>query len=269
MHIINTSVNIILFGLLYFPIFPQLFYEWKDNPDYSHGFIIPIISLYFIWRKRNDFKGTAISPSITGLFVIFLGLLIYSMAKLSGVSSFQYFSMLFVISGLVYAQAGKNMLKKTFFPIFYLIFMFPIPSLLYTTITFRLRLFATYISYTIIRLFGINAAREGNIINLPHCQLIVATPCSGIRSLITFMAASLAIGYIFQENNIKRALLFGFSILLAILMNIIRLVLTAVISHALKVTEVPPSVHDAAGYAVLVIGFLILFVVNDYLKKKI
>lgn len=260
-------VDSILVVLLYFPLFPQMVRVWVNKPDFSHGFFIPFISLYFIWRNRNELKNTRVNPSAKGLFILIGGLIFYYLARMGYSFHFQCFSILIVLMGIVYTQAGKEIFKKTCFSIFYLIFMIPLPDIVYTTITFKLRLFATHISFIIIRLMGIDAVRQGTIINLPYCKLVVATPCSGIRSLITFMAASLAIGYIFQKSIGKRITLFIFSIPLAVMLNIVRLVITGGVSHMMKVAEVPASVHDTAGYVVLIMGFVILFAASDILKR--
>jgi exosortase len=179
----------------------------------------------------------------------------------------QYLSMLIVLFGLVYANLGAAFAKIAFFPISYLIFMIPLPQLVYTNITFHLRLLSTEMAYFLIRLFGIHATRQGNIIELPTCTLVVATPCSGIRGLIVFMAASLALGYLFQKGAAKKLILFIFGIFLALLMNTLRLTLTAATVNMLKLPEVPSYIHDAYGYVVLILGLLILFGASNLLNK--
>ena len=261
-------ITAILFILLYLPLFPHLVKDWIDTPDYSHGFLIPLLSLYFLWRKREELKKTAVSPAGLGVVFVLAGVVVYILGKIGYQLFLQYLSMLVVLFGFVYAEAGWKMAKKIFFSIAYLIFMIPPPDLVYTTVTFHLGLFSTKLAYFFIRLLGINAGREGNIINLPTCQLIVAAPCSGLRSLIVLMAASLAIGYIFQKSIAKRAALFISSIIIAVIMNTARLVATALFAHMLKATVVPQAIHDRAGIVATIVGFGILFFLNDLLAKK-
>ncbi len=268
MGYVQLATNIVLFTLLYLPLFPELVTEWMTVEDYSHGFFIPILSIYFLWRNRESLKNTRISPSASGVLFILSGVILYISARMGYQFFLQCFSMLIVLFGLVYAQAGREMAKKTAFSISYLVFMIPLPQLVYTTITFHLRLFSTRLAFFFIKLFGISAMREGNIINLPSCKLVVATPCSGLRSLIVFMAISLALGYIFQKNIKNRVLLFISSIILAVLMNTVRLVSTAYIAYMRNLQEILPSIHDTTGIVVLIIGFLILFTINDLLSRK-
>ena len=146
-------------------------------------------------------------------------------------------------------------------------FMIPMPQLVYTSLTFHLRLLSTKLSFFVIKLLGISATREGNIINLPTTVLIVANPCSGLRSLITFIVGSLTIGYIFQKSIWKRAVLLCFSVLLAVLMNVARLVTLAVVADINKMDHISEGVHDTAGLLLLVVGLGILFMFNDFLSK--
>lgn len=267
MSYIQTLVNIILVAALYFPLFMPLVNEWENNEFYSHGFLIPVLSIYFLWQKKNELKNTHVQPEGAGLFFILAGVILYMLAKMGYQFFTQCFSMLIVLFGLVYAQMGREMIKKTFFPIFYLVFMIPLPGLVLTTMTFHLRLFSTKLAFFAIKLLGINATREGNIIHLPTAVLVVANPCSGLRSLITFSAASLAIGYLFQKSMMKRIILFASSILLAVLMNMARLVSTAVIVNAFKIEGISSKMDTNIGLVVLVVGCAALFAINAALEK--
>ncbi len=256
------------FIFLYLPLLPRLVQHWMKDRDFSHGFFIPILSLYFIWRNRNDLKKTEITPDNKGLLLVILGALFYFFSKVAHIFSFESYSMIIVLLGLVYLHAGKEMLKKLVFPVCYLIFMMPQPGIVYSNVNFYLRTLSTKASFAIIKMTGINVTREGNIINFPTYQLLIGTPCSGIVTLMTFAAASLAIGYVLQKSILKRAILFASSIIIAFAMNVIRIVATGVISHLFKVSSVPSSVHDWTGYIVLIIGVALLFKLNNILKTN-
>jgi len=268
MKIFQIIATFILFMLYYSSNMASVVQSWTTNSDFSHGFFIPFLSAYFIWRKKSELKNIEVSPSAWGLLIIIFGLLISLVGRFGQFIYLVRFSMLVVLFGLVYAQAGWQIARKTAFSIFYLIFAIPFPEFIYNPITFNLGLFSTKLSYFVIKLFGVSASREGNIINLPTCQLIVAAPCSGLRSLITFMAASLAIGYISQKTISKRMVLFLSSIFLAILMNMLRLVSTAIVANIFKFHEIPQSVHDATGIIAVMLGFIFLFLINKFLAKK-
>lgn len=267
MRYAKLAVTSILFILLYLSVFGPLVKEWMSVEDYSHGFLIPLIALYFFWHKRDELKKVPIAPSVTGVVFILAGLTLYIAARVGYQFFLQCLSMLVVLFGIVYAYAGPRMAKKAAFPIAYLIFMIPLPQLVYTTITFHLRLLSTKMAYFVIGLVGISATREGNIINLSTCSLVVANPCSGLRGLIVFMAASLALGYIFQDSVKKRTLLFFSAVALAVVLNTARLVITAFLADILELDKVSAVIHDTTGMVMMILGLFILFALNEFLKK--
>jgi len=267
MGYIKLIITLILFAFLYLPIVPPLVREWISVDDYSHGFLIPFISLYFLWHKRDDLKNTPVSPSWAGIVFIVAGLALYFAARIGYQFFLQCLSAFIVLFGIIYVNAGRQMAKKVSFAIAYLVFMIPLPQLVYNTVTFHMRLLSTKLAYAVIKLLGATATRDGNIINLPTCSLVVANPCSGLRGLIVLMAASLAIGYIFQTDIRKRIILFISALLISILMNTARLVATAVAVDMLEAFDVPASVHNATGIIAVMIGLAILFWISEMLRK--
>jgi exosortase len=261
-------ISLLLFILLYFPLFPQLITEWTLNEDYSHGFIVPILSLYFLWNKKDVLKGIAIRPSNLGLLFVAAGLILYIVTTLSNQLFFQCFSMLIVLTGLVYLHAGKEMVKETLFSIFYLVFMIPLPGLIIASATFQLKLLSTQFVFVVAKLLGISVIKEGTVLILPTATIIIADPCSGLRSIVIFMAMAAAIGYLFQKSIKKRVILILFSIILAMLMNVLRVGAYVVIITVFKFKRLPLLIHDAAGILAIIIGFAILFILNQLFEKQ-
>lgn len=264
---IKPLITLILFLLLFYPLFSPLVKEWSDNPYYSHGFFIPLLSGYFLWTKRKELKKISFDPAGAGIFVVLAGCVMFLLSKLAYQFYLQCTAMVIVLFGLILANMGWSMIRLTTFPILYLVLMIPLPQLVYETITFHMRLFSTELAFFFIKLMAIPATREGNIITLPTAVLIVGNPCSGLRGLISFIVGSLTIGYLFQKSVSKRVILVIFSVFLAIFMNTIRLVALGVITYTMKLEKIPITLHDTEGLVVLVIGLVILFWVNDLLAR--
>lgn len=265
---IIPPISLVLFLLIFFPLFPELIKEWRDNPYYSHGFFIPLLSGYFIWTKRKDIGAVAYVPAAIGILIVACGSVMFLLSKLAYQFYVQCTAMVIVLFGLVLAHMGWRMIKITAFSIFYLILMIPLPQLAYETITFHMRLFSTGAAFSVLKLIGIPATREGNIINLPTAVLIVGNPCSGLRGLISFIVGSLTIGYLFQKSIVNRVILVIFSIFLAIFMNTLRLVVLGLVTYTFKLEKIPITLHDTEGLVVLIIGLAIMFWVSDLLAKK-
>jgi len=265
---LRPAISLGLFLVLFFPLFPELVSQWSTDPDSSHGFLIPLLSAYFIWTRREELKRIPIEEWSAGIWMVLAGSVLFVFSKMGFQFYFQCVGMLVVLYGLAAIHLGKGMVKKLTFPGLYLVFMIPLPQIVYETLTMHLRLFSTNLAYLVIRLVGIPATREGNIIKLQTASLIVGNPCSGLRGLVSFIVGSLAIGYLFQKKVANRVILVGVSIILAMVLNILRLVFLAVIAHTLRLEKIPISIHDAEGMIVLIIGLFIMFGINDFLTKK-
>jgi exosortase len=270
MRYANPAITSILFILLFFPLFPSLAREWMtgQSQNYSHGFMIPLLSLYFLWHDRDELSKTAASPSMAGILIMLAGLVFYVFARAGYQLFFQCLSMLVVLFGVVYAQAGSRIASKTAFAISYLVLMIPIPTIVFSTIAFHLRMFTAKPVYLILRLMGMNANLRGNIIDMPTCSITIASECSGFRGFTVFAAASLAIGYLLHKSIRSRVILFVSAMALALVMNVVRIVSIAVITDMLELDRVLLVVDRMAGYVVLMIGVILLFGISDLLKEK-
>lgn len=265
---ILASFSLIIFLFIFYPLFPELIKEWSDNPYYSHGFFIPLLAGYFLWTKRKEIAEAAREPSFAGLVIVAFGALVFLISKVANQFFVQCLGMVVVLFGLVLAQMGWRIMRLTAFSISYLVLMIPLPQLAYENITFHMRLFATEMAFFLIKIIGIPATRDGNIINLPTAALIVGNPCSGLRGLISFIVGSLTIGYLFQKSIANRVILLAFSIFLAIFMNTLRLVFLGIVTHVMKLDKIPITLHDTEGLVVLVIGLAIMFWFSDLLAKR-
>ena len=270
MAYIQFLINVTLVGVLYFPIFPQLLNNWGLRGHNSQGIFIPFLLAYFLWAKRSELKETPLSSSYEGVLLILAGLGVYVFSRASEDLFLQGFSMLIVISGLVMAQAGRKMLKKTAFPICFSIFMLPIPWPVRTAVTSFLVAIVIKVIFFLIKVLGVDATMNGNLIIFPPptTTLAVNSLCSGIRSLIVFMLTSLALGYLFQKSVRKRVILFAFSIVLAICMNLVRVFLIVVSVSVFRLEALPRWLHDGSGIVAVIIGSLLLFWVNSAMGER-
>ena len=239
-------------AFLYYPVFKSLIQDWIQLPDFSHGFVIPFISAYFAWQKREEIKAVEISPSNSGLVIIFMGLSLLILGR----AAFEFFTMRFsflvVLAGTIVFLLGYKHLKLLGFPILFLIFMIPIPSLIMGRIVFPLQFFASSFAASCIDLIGIPVLREGNVIHLANTSLEVAEACSGIRSLISLLALGTVFAMFAQRGLVLRLLLVLSCFPIAIFVNAFRVTLTGVLASYF-------------GRLLLQRGFSILFQVSSCL----
>lgn len=237
---------------------------------YSHGYLIPLISAYLIWTQKDAIKETTMSSSYLGLVIIIFGALIHILGTILYVFSLSGFSIFFIILGSSLFIFGKKITKIIIFPIVYLLFMFPVPLAVILAVSFPMKMIVAHAGVEIVSLFGIPLYREGFHISIPAGQLLVANPCSGLRSLIAFMALGAVIANYSKENWIKKIILFLSSIPIAIFSNVVRVSGLILISHFWGLDAAAPDSiwHTITGVFVFVIGFILLYFINRMLRWK-
>lgn len=255
-----------LFGGLYYQIILSMGNDWYTDSDYSHGFLIPFISVYIIWTNREKITTIRTKPDNLGLLVLCTGLSLYIL----GVTGAEFFTMRFsmipIILGIVYYLCGREMVKSILVPVGFLVFMIPIPEIVYNVIAFPLKLLAANIATNIIQIINIPVVRDGNVIHLKDLTLEVADACSGIRSLMSMIALGVAYSYIFQKGVLKRVILVLTIVPITIITNVARVTGTGILSHYVGPAAASGFFHEFAGIAVFLVAFALFLLVATILK---
>jgi len=262
--------KVIIFLTLSFACFVYAFhgtflwlYERYTNPDshYSHGFLIPLITGYLIWRKRDELKNTVLSNSRIGLVLIVLALLIHIGSIWTHVFFTSGFSILLLLVGIILYLFGPEFTKKISFPLGFLIFMFPLPMGAISVFSFPLKLMVANLGTSLLSLFGFPIFREGAIVHLARTTLTIDDPCSGIRSLISLLALGALMAYISNVGLLKKVTLFVSAIPIAILTNVLRVCALILAANWLGSQWAMPEhwFHTASGMGVFGISMVLIF----------
>jgi exosortase len=177
------------------------------------------------------------------------------------------FSILVVLGGIILFLLGKEFYKILLFPLVFLVFMIPIPSVLMDRITFPMQLFASKVAAKSLYLIGIPVLREGNIIRLANTSLEVAEACSGIRSLISLLALSVIFAYFSQKTAFKRVLLVLSTFPIAIIANAARVTGTGILAHYYGDKVAQGFFHGFSSWILFVVALVCLFIVGGLLSK--
>lgn len=229
--------------------------DWWEDPNYSHGFLVPFLSAYFAWEKRGRLSSAATRPSAWGLVLLLGGLALFFLGNIGAELFLTRFSGIVVISGLVLYLSGWETLKILSFPIAFLIFMIPLPGLVLNAVTFPLQLFAAKVSTFCLQVIDIPVFRDGNIIHLPYTTLEVAEACSGIRSLVALTALAVVFAYLTQQSVWKRSMLVFSAVPIAIAANAFRVWGTGILAHLYGMEIAEGFYHTFAGWLVFVLAF--------------
>jgi len=252
-------ILVALILLLYASVIKDLVVQWWSDADYGHGFFVPLFSSYILWHERARWTKTEINPSNFG-FVVMLGAIGLLLLGYLGAELFtSRFSLLVLLAGMILFLAGWKMLAAVSFPLGYLMWMIPIPVLIYNQITFPLQLIASRLAATWLELVQVPVLRDGNILILSNYSLEVVEACSGIRSLMTLMALAVAYGYLASPRRWVRYVLAAFMVPIAIVTNAIRIMGAGVLAHRFGPAAAEGFLHEFSGWAVFLAALLLMF----------
>lgn len=245
--------------IVFYPIYSELFSTWINHSNNSHGILVPIISAFLIWQKRNELSREKISSSTWGAVILIAGICLYIVAYAGAIAVVERAMIVFSLIGLVLYNFGKRIFGIIAFPLCYLIFMVPVPDSIYGIIAFPLQLFATNVSALLIGILSIPVLKEGNMLYFARTQLEVAEACSGLRSMMSFIMLGCLFAYMMKPNWKKRSVIVLSGIPLAIFTNIVRVTATGILAHFYGGKVARGFLHEFSGLAVFVFGFLLLF----------
>jgi exosortase len=262
-----------LFGILlllagiYYSIVPDMVMQWYEDDNYSHGFIVPLVACYFLYERREDLKKALVEPWGPGLLIIIAGLVQLTAAWLGTEYFTMRSSLIVIIAGIVIYFFGRRVFKIAMLPIFYLIFMVPLPYIVYDAVAFPLKLFVTKASVAVLHGIGIVVLREGNIIMFPATTLEVADACSGIRSLMSLLALSVAFAFFTQSSTLKRWILIFSAVPIAIFTNSLRVIVTGILAQYWGAKAAEGFFHEFAGFVVFALAMVMLVALGALLKR--
>jgi len=265
--ILLISACFAAFILTFFPVWKKLFLTWSTSDQYSHGFFIVPISFYIIWDKKEMLSKIHRRSSWWGFLIIVLSLCLYLFASFAEIITLASISMVLLLAGVVFFLFGYHFFKAVIFPLFFLLFMIPVPTQIYSYLTIPLQLFVSQISTEIAYIFNVPIYLEGNVIHLPGQTLQVVQACSGLRSITTLLTLCAVVGYLSLKSNLLRMILFLFSIPTAIFVNILRVLLMIIAFYFFKYDLTADSVHSIYGMIIFVIALAVIIIVNGILLK--
>jgi exosortase len=235
---------------------------------YSHGILVPFISLFAIYVDRERLSKIPIRPNIalgvTALSLVILAGLIYRAARIPSMESLNF--PLFLIAAII-LLFGTEMATALLFPCLFLFFMVPLPGFLLSKIEFRIQLWSTIISTGLLRLMQFQVERVGNLINMPSISVHVALACSGFRMLISLFAFSTFFAYMKEGPKLGRIGLVLSAMPLSLLANSVRITLVALVGEFFG-DDAMHAFHDYSGYLILVASFITLECVSRLFKCR-
>ncbi len=240
---------------LYAGILRDLARQWWDDPNYTHGFLVPIFSGFLVWQRRKQLAALPAKGSWIGLPVLLAGLGALLLGEIGAENFLMRSSLIVVLAGLVLFHLGRDSFRVLAFPLLFLFFMVPLPATLFYAMAFPLQSLAARNAAWTLDMLGVPVLLDGNIIHLTRQSLGVAEACSGIRSLISLFSVAVAWAVLTLPGVWSMAVFVAAVIPITILANAGRVVITGLIGQWFGVDYAQGFFHTFSSWLVFVFAF--------------
>jgi exosortase len=255
------------FATLYWHVLAKLVSDWYHDDNYSHGFLIVPLAIYFVWERRAKLRTIPVAPTTLGLVVV-LGSVAVLLAGILGSELFlTRISILGTLVGVTLFLWGWGYLRALAFPVAFLLLMIPIPAIIFNQIAFPLQLLASQFGESAMGLANVPVLREGNVLILANTTLEVAEACSGIRSLVSLLTLAIVLGYFSDPRGWVRSLVALSSVPVAIVTNGFRVAGTGIAAHQFGAAAAEGFFHEFSGWLVFVSAFMLMLALQRVIVR--
>lgn len=247
--------------LCYAPILYRMAAQWATNEDMGHGFFVPVVAGFIAWQRRGILLSTPRESNGWGLALVIFAALQALVASLGAELFTARLAFVVALFGVILYVGGKAWVRALLLPLLLLLFMIPIPQIIYARLTLGLQILASQLGETLIGWMGIPVIRTGNLLELPSQTLNIVDACSGIRSLVSLLFLSQVYGYFTERRVWMRWALLVATVPIAIAANAIRVATTGALSEvSTKLAQ--GAYHEMEGYIVFAVAFVALLVTH-------
>ncbi len=263
----SLYVKVLVIGGLLWYLFREemdgIVHRWVSDPSWSHGFLIPLFSLYFLNQHKKEILRLETRPNYIGLVCMIFCIIFYPLNIVQfKVAYAGPLTVVAMLGTIVLFLGGWRLVKYAWLPVLYLIFAIPLPGRLYRSITIPMRQFAAQIAAILLNLVpDLEATVNGVVIDVVYKGvrmepgLDVAEACSGMRLLMAFLALGVAMAYLHDRPVWQRIVLLASTIPIAVLCNVVRVTVTGFIYILWDPGYAQGIYHDMLGMAMLPLAF--------------
>ncbi len=263
-RLVLTAAILSLLALVtwsYWPTMHNLFRGLAGDEDYSACMIVPPLAAFLLWRKRRLLGSSSLEPCWWGgVPFLLLAEACRTYGFLSARASVERYSLVLMVAGSVLMIAGWQVFRRVLWILLFLFLMVPLPGRVHNLISLPLQSIATTGSVFLLQAFGTSVSRQGNIVVLNgETPLEVAEACSGLRMLIAFVIAAAFVAYLVQRPRWQKAVLLVSSIPVAVICNVIRIFVTALVMLYIGSEVGQKFFHDIGGFVMIAVAVSLLF----------
>jgi exosortase len=251
---------------VYWPTLRALAHRWAADPQYSHGYLVPLFAGLLLWLRRDRLAGATARPSAWGLGLLATGCALRLAGAVFYYDWFEALSLLPCAAGLALVLGGWALLRWAWPAVAFLFFMVPLPYQAEVALSFPLRRLAAVAAAYGLQALGFPALAEGSVITIGTTQIGVAEACSGLGMLFVFVALALALCLVLRRPLWHKAVLLASAVPTAVVANVLRITATGVL-HETAGRDVARAVyHDLAGWLLMPLALALLALELAFLK---
>lgn len=261
----------ILLGIfaLYVPTYYSLFNGVWNTDDQRHGPIVLMVILFLFWQNRDYLiqnNNNSTWPKL-GSASLIIGLLFYVVGRSQDIVLLDIGSQIFVLSGIFLLTRGMSVLKAMWFPLFFILFMIPLPGVLISAVTMPMKMAVSYVAEHILFWFGYPIARTGVILQIGQYQLLVADACAGMHTLISLEALGLLYLNLVKHDSLFRNITLAILIIpISFAANVIRVIVLTLVTYYFGDAAGQGFVHGFAGMVLFVVALILIMSVDSILQ---
>jgi exosortase len=232
--------------------------KWSHDPQYSHGYLVPLFALALLWLRRSSFPAEKLRPSWWGAPLLLAGVALRLVGTYYYFAWFDAIALLPCIAGAIWMLGSWPLCRWALPAVAFLAFMIPLPYKLEVMMAEPLQRLATIVSTFALQTLGLPALAEGNVILLNDVRMGIVEACSGLRMMVIFFALSTAVAMVVRRPMWERLLIAASAVPIALIANLTRITVTGVL-HDTVGSEIANAVfHDLAGWLMMPFALLIL-----------
>jgi exosortase B len=256
-------------ALLYVPTYAELARTIWATDEQGHGPIILAVSLWLLFMRRHAIAAAARKPRpLLGWPLLLFGLLLYAFGSSQQIIMFQTGSQILVLAGLLLLFCGGTALRAAFFPLFFMIFMIPLPEALVAAVTAPLKSAVSAVATQLLYALGYPVGRSGVILTVGPYQLLVADACAGLNSMFTLEALGLLYMNLMNYTSLARnAALAVLLIPIAFAANIVRVMILVLVTYHLGDAAGQGFVHGFAGLVLFIVALVLMLATDQVLGR--
>lgn len=264
---LTAGLLFLAFAAMYGPSYVMLAQKVWPSDEQGHGPIILAVAVYLLFDKRHALAAAPVRPDKAwGYPLLISGVLLYALGRSQYILFFEIFSQILVIAALVLLFSGRQGLRLVWFPLFFLLFMVPLPGSLVAAVTGPLKAAVSAVAAHLLYQLGYPVGRAGVLLSVGPYQLLVADACAGLNSMFTLEALGLLYMNLMNYTSVTRNLVLAVLIIpISFAANIVRVIILVLVTYHFGDQAGQGFIHGFAGMVLFLVGLMLMLMTDKLL----